>query len=325
MITRNDFNALTLDLQSIFNEGARSAVAESVGMQVFNVTDTNRRSFIHLILHGVAGIQRVTPGQDLPRITTEEGDEVTWNQEYFGAIGSVTKEMRMFDLYDQIEGVIKTLVQDAFDKVDQSLADVLTQGQNTSYTDVFGGTVSAIGPDGLALFSASHTTPVSSTTYSNVITDGTTTNPTLSRAAIVHMRAVGARHRDPNGLVRPINYDTLIVAPENEDLAMRIVNSDQLPGSAQNDINPLKGKITKVITWARLSVAGDGTDKSASWFLADSKKMSETLQAKFAERPSLDPPDQVYVNKNWDYSCDFWYTIGRGFPPYVAGSDGSGS
>lgn len=325
MITQADFHALTLDLQSLFNEASKNKIAANAGMQVFNVTDTQRRSFIHLVLHGVSGIQAVTPGQDLPRLSTEQGDEVTWNQEYFGGIAAVTKEMRLFDLYDQIESVVRTLVDDAWDKVDQSLADVLTQGQNSSYTDVFGRTVSALAPDGNPLFYATHSNPISSTTFSNIITDGATTNPTLSREAIVHMRAVGLTHRDPNNLVRPINYDTLIVSPENEDLAMRVVESDQMSGTAHNDINPLKGKIKKIVVWPRLSQAADGTDTSASWFLADSTMMNETLQAKFAERPSLDAPEQAYANKNWDYSCDFFYTIGRGYPPYVAGSDGSGS
>lgn len=325
MITQADFHNLTLDLQDIFNEGAAESVSENVGMSLFSVTDTNRRSFIHQVLHGVAGITQVTPGQDLPVINTGQGDQVTWNQLYFGAIAAVTKDMRKFDLYDQIEGIVKTLVDDAFSKIDQSMADVLTQGYNTSYTNVYGKSESALTPDGLAVFSASHSNPITSRTMSNIISDGTTTNPTLSRLAIVRMRATGLTRKDVNGIVRPINFDTLIVSPENEDLANRIVFSEQMNGTSNNDINPLKGKIKNILVWPRLSVSGDGTDKSAFWFLADSKIVKESLQAKFAERPSLDPPDQAYKNKNWDYSCDFYYTIGRGYPAGIAASNGTGS
>lgn len=325
MITERDFAALTIDLQSIFNEGAKAKVANNVGFSVFDVSDTQRRSFIHLVLHGVSGIKAVTPGQDLPRLTTAQGDEVTWNQEYFGGIASVTKEMRKFDLYDQITTIVQTLVDDAFDKVDQSLADVLGKGFSTSYTDVYGRSVSALTPDALALFSASHTNPITSQTQSNIITDGTITNPPLSRLAVVNMRAVGLTHRDPNNLVRPINYDTLIVAPKNEDLAKRIVYSDNMSGTANNDVNPLKGVIKQIIVWPRLQVASDGTDTSSQWYLMDSSMAKETLQAKFAERPSLDAPDQAYANKNWDFSCDFFYVIGRGYPPYVAGSNATSS
>lgn len=325
MILQSDFHALTLDLQDIFNEGAAAKIAANKGFTVFNVADTMRRSYIHQVLHGVAGIQRVTPGQDLPKINSQEGDQATWTQEYFGADFSVTKEARKFDLYDEITGLAQTLVDSAFDDVDQSFADVLSKGWLTSYTDVFNGSVSGLTPDGVALFSASHSNPITSVTYSNIITDGTNTNPALSRAAIVYMRRVGLTYKDPNSKTRPVNYDTLIVSPANEDLAYRIVNSDQMSGTASNDTNPLKGKIKNIIVWERLDTASDGTDTSAYWYLADSSKMKESLQAKFSERPTLDPPDQAYLSKNWDYTCDFFYTIGRGFPAYVAGAKGDNS
>jgi len=108
-ITVNDFPALTDDLQEIFNEGAKRNVAEMVGNKVFEVRDTNRRTFDHLILHGVNGIQEVTPGADLPTVNTDEGDSITYTQRYFGGNFKVTKEMRKFDLYSQIEGLERLL------------------------------------------------------------------------------------------------------------------------------------------------------------------------------------------------------------------------
>ena len=156
-ITVKDFPALTDDLQSIFNEVAKTKVAEMKGNKVFNVFDTKRRTFDHLILHGISGIQEVTPGQDLPTILSEEGDSITWTQRYFGGIAAITKAMRKFDLHNQIESLVRSLTVDAFDKIDQSLADVLLRGFSaTSYADVYGSTVAAVGPDGLALFTASH-------------------------------------------------------------------------------------------------------------------------------------------------------------------------
>lgn len=59
--------------------------------------------------------------------------------------------------------------------------------------------------------------------------------------------------------------------------------------------------------------------------MIDSGKVRETLNCLFAERPSLDAPEQVYANKNWEYTCDYFYTIGIGYPAYVIGSDGTGS
>lgn len=320
-ITTSDFPTLTGDVQEIFNETAKTKVAEMVGNQIFDVKDTDRLTFEHLILHGINGIKKVTPGQDLPRINAEEGDTISYTQEYFGGIASITKKMRKFDLHNQIEQVVKSLVTDAFDLVDQSMADLLTGGYLTSYQDAYGETVSAVGPDGLALFSTSHSNNLNSNVFSNIITS----NPTLSREAIVTARAQGRAIKDPAGKIRPVNLDTLVVSGSNEDLAERIVNSNNISGSANNDLNTLKGKVKKVIVWDRLATRSDGTDTSAYWFMLDSTKIAETLKCLFAERPSLDAPDQVYANKNWDYSCDFFYVLGRGYMPYIFGSNASGS
>ena len=322
MITVKDFPALTDDLQGIFNEVAKTKVADMKGNKVFNVFDTKRRTFDHLILHGIGGIKEVTPGQDLPNIVGEEGDSITWTQRYFGGIASVTKAMRKFDLHNQIDSIVRSLTVDAFDKIDQSLADVLLHGFSaSSYTDVYGATTAAVGPDAFALFYTAHSNNLNTDTFSNIITS----NPVLSRAAIITARKQAMTHKDPNGHKRPVNLDTLIVAPSNEDLAERIILSDLIPGSANNDKNTLKGKIKRIIVWERLEENSAGTDTSAYWFMYDSSLVGETLQCLFAERPSLDAPDQIYKNKNWDYSLDFFYTTGIGYAAYIFGSNASGS
>jgi hypothetical protein len=325
MITVADFQALTDDLQEVFNEAAANKIAEGRGMEIFDVKDTDRRTYDYQIVHGVAGIREVTPGSNLPKVNSNQGDSATFTQRYFGAEFDVTKEMRKFDMHDTIEGLAKTLVDDAFDNIDQSLADVLLFGWSTSYTDVYGKAVTATCPDGKALFSATHDFNVGSRTFSNIISDGTNTNPALSRAAIVRARATAKKYKDAAGKTRPVNLDTLIVGPTNEDLAERIVFSQQISGNNNNDVNALKGKIKKIIVWDRLDADNAGTDKSAYWFLADSAKVGESLRALFAERPSLDAPEVVYENKNWEYSVDFFYAIGLGFPGYIYGSKGDNS
>jgi hypothetical protein len=323
-ITVQDFPSLTDDIQSWFNEASSVSVAEMVGDQIFEVRETGRRTHDHLVLHGIGGIEEVTPGQDLPRVTSEEGDSITYTQRYFGAIGAVTKEMRMFDMYDEIENLVKTLAQDAFDKIDQSYADVLTNGWSTSYTDVYGKTVSGVGTDGLALFSASHTNNLNANTFSNLLVDSSNTvDPALSRDAIVASRARALTYKDPNNLNRKITLDTLIVSADKEDEANRIIFSGGVQGTPNVDTNPLRGWIRRVLVWSRVDTRSDGTDTSGYWFMADSRKVGETLKSKFAERPSMDAPEQVYSNKDWEWSIDFFYTCGLGFPAYIRGSRGT--
>jgi len=322
MIQVSDFSALTDDLQSIFNETSKNAIAEMKGPEIFDVKDTSRRTHDHLVLHGMAGIEKVAEGSDLPAITSVQGDTITYTQKRYGGLVSITKDMRMFDMHDSIESVVKSVAQDAFDKVDQSMADVLLHGYSTSYLDVYGATATATGTDGLALFSASHSNNLNSTTFSNIISDSAgTVNPALSRDAIVTARKTAMVYQDPNSIVRPIRLDTLLVTPTNEDLAERIVLSNQMSGTGNNDTNPLRGKVT-IKVWERLESTGQGASRSNYWFMYDSSKVKDSLKALFAERPSLDAPEQVYVNKNWDYSVDFYYALGLGFPAYIRASQG---
>ena len=124
--------------------------------------------------------------------------------------------------------------------------------------------------------------------------------------------------------VFPSSLVNVIVAPANEDAAERILFSTQMSGTANNDTNPLKGKIKNLIVWDRLETRSDDTDTSAYWFMSDSSKVGETLKSKFAERPTLDAPEQVYRNKNWEYTTDMFYVIGLGYQVYIAGSTGVG-
>ena len=324
-ITTTDFAALTDDLQSVFNEAASTAIAEMVGNQVFKVKDTNRRTHDHLILHGLDVVQAVAQGADLPTASSVQGDSATYTQQRYGGIVSVTKDMRIFDLHDQIESIVRSATDDAFHKIDQSMADVLTNGFSSSnYTDVYGQSVAATGPDALALFSASHTNNLNSTTFRNLMRYPVgTDNPILSREAVVQAVIDGMNYVDPVSKNRPVKLDTLLVAPANWDNAIRIVESDKISGSAENDTNVSIKNHLKIKVWEKLTTRTGGTDTSAYWFMFDSKKVGESLMALFRERPSLDAPEQVYKNKNWDYSIDFYYALGRGYMSYVRGSTGA--
>src|SRR3990167_6536261 len=110
MITREDFASLTGKLNEIFNEASRNKIAEAEGLKVFDVKETDWYTYDHRILHGVAGIREVTGGQNLPRVNSDEGDSSSVNQRYFGAIVSIDKLMRKFDRYDQMESLVRSIV-----------------------------------------------------------------------------------------------------------------------------------------------------------------------------------------------------------------------
>lgn len=325
MITTSDYSTLTQKLNEWYNEAAVDAVEAWVGQKLFDVGETDWQTYNYLTLYGAAKFDRVAEGAQLPGATSVEGDSVTATQKRFGGRVSVTKDMRMFDRYDQMEEIVKDNVNFAFDRVDQSQADLILNGfSGSSYTDLYGFSQSNLAVDGVVLFSASHTNNLNANTFRNLIRNSAgTANPGLSRDAIVKGRADGRTYRDPNEANRPTVLDTLVVSASNEDLAERTVYSSGVAGTPNVDLNPLKGKVSNIIVWSRLDTSGQGTDTSAYWFLADSKGVRKTLKSPFAQKPMMGEATQVHDSLNWEYPIDSYYTIFAGHAKNIFGSTGA--
>jgi len=321
----SDYATLTQKLNEWYNESALEKVQSWIGQSLFDVSETNWQTYNYLILNGLAKFDRVAEGAQLPVASSVEGDSVTATQRRFGGRISITKDMRMFERYDQMQELVRSAVDFAFDRIDQSQADLLTNGfTSTSYTDIYGYSQSNVAPDGVVFFSAAHSNNQNSNTATNLIVNSAATaNPALSRDAIVTSRSAGMKHLDANKANRPINLDTLIVSATNEDLSERTVFSSGVAGTPNVDLNPLKGKVSNIKVWSRLDTRGDGTDTSAYWFMADSRNVKKTLKSPFAQKPQMGAAEQVHDSLNWEYPIDAYYTLFIGQPWNVFGSTGA--
>jgi hypothetical protein len=324
-LTTQDYPTLTVKLNEWYNEAAADAVESWMGKDIFDVGETNWQVYNYLGLHGVAKFDRIAEGQQLPVATSVEGDSASFTQHRFGGRVGITKDMRMFDRYDQMEEVVKSNLDYAFDRIDQSQADMLLNGfSGSSFTDLYGFSQSNLAPDGVVTFSASHTNNINATTFRNLIRNTAgTSNPGLARDPIVKARADARIFRDPNGANRPVLLNTLIVSATNEDLAERTVYSSGVAGTPNVDLNPLKGKVSNIKVWSRLDTRSDGTDTSAYWFLADSRNVKKSLKSPFAQRPLMGPATQVHDSLTWEYPIDSYYTLGVGYPKNIFGSTGA--
>ena len=326
MLTTSDYAGLTQHLNEIFNETAKRKVAMMVGKQLFDTSGTDWQVYTYQQLDGVAKFERVAEGGQLPAATSAIGDSVTATQRRYGGRVSITKDMRKFERYGEMDRLVKSNVEYAFNRIDQSMADLLLNGfTSTSYTDIYGNTQSNVAPDGVVFFSASHSNNQNSTTQRNLIRNAAgTTNPDLARATIVKARADGKIHKDANGINREVNLDRLLVAPTQEDLAERLVMSSGPAGTPNVDINPLKSSVNNIIVWSRLETSGGGTDTSLYWFMADSSNMKDTLHAPFAQMPQMSGASEVHDSLNWEYVIDSYYVLFVGEPFSVWGSTSAG-
>jgi hypothetical protein len=123
-------------------------------------------------------------------------------------------------------------------------------------------------PDGVALFSTAHVLKGGGTAKNRPTTDADLSAQSLAQAMI----DVQTDQKDEAGhLAAPITSWTLVVPPALEFLADRLINSTGLPGSSDNDRNPIKSRRTwEIVVNPRL------TDNDA-WFLLAGNKSQHGL------------------------------------------------
>ncbi|MDO4714258.1 MAG: hypothetical protein Q4B28_06550 [bacterium] len=310
-------------IDEIYNDAMVDSIEDKVGFDLFDQKKNSNRHDNIKLNHGVAGVAAITEGQNFPVATGKEGHLLTLAKQQYGADVIVTKLARLYNEYDQVEENVRTIVDDGMNKIDQSLADILSNGFSTSaYNDVYGQSVTPVGANGKALFSEAHTNGATSRTFSNLIVKGTTKNPELSIDAIEAARRMGYLYKDPNGINRPIEFDTILVSPEFEKEALIMVNSALLPGTGNNDVNPYKGRF-KVKVWSKLAMTSAGVDTSKQWYMFNSKLVKNTLKLFWAQHPKLTKPKEFNPDANWHYMFDFIYSRGFGWAPYIVGSKGT--
>jgi phage major head subunit gpT-like protein len=160
-----------------------------------------------------------------------------------------------------ITGQVVELKDSALLFQEKSAADVFNNGFTDSGTDSAG--YSVAGADGVGLFSTAHPVIPNGTTVANEGTRALTSDNVV--ATKNDMRAFV----DAEGELTVAHPDTLLVPPELEETARRIVESPLDPDSANNAINVNKDRY-EIVVWDYL------TDANA-WFMLDSTLANEHL------------------------------------------------
>lgn len=161
---------------------------------------------------------------------------------------ALTRELVDDDQFGLVEKFSGCIGKSAFDTRETHAAEVLN--------DAFNGT-SFVGGDGLALCSASHT--LVSGTDSNLLATAADLDITSLQQATIEM----ADTVDERGKLLNIKPKMVLVPAALEYVAYTILNSTQLPGTANNDINAVQKRQLMPMVWNYL------TDPDAWFLLAD--------------------------------------------------------
>ena len=299
-------------LTNIFDERAKRRVLADIGFSIFGSETTNLRTQRFQALVAGGDIKPIAEGQDFPESTIQQGYYKTYTQNHLAGGITITKDHYMFfsERYAEIMAMPQNLVRTAFDRIDQSICDVINNCDSTSYTNVFGQTEDNTTPDGVAFASDSHKVGASSLyTFGNIIYDGGVTgtgtkNPALSRAALIGARVMGDNFKDSNGVRSPITFNKLVVSSKDYDLALQLVKSEYVAGSTnagENGTNESLNDLT-VVKRPRLT--------SGYWLLTN-EDAGEAIKPSFAQKPQLGAPVVIPKSLSRWSPMDLYYVIKR--------------
>lgn len=271
--------------------------------KTFKVESSGRQTEIAQNVVGFGDVPEKGEGAPYTTDLLKAGYEKRVTHTEFGLGFEVTKTALEDDRYDQLRKYAMWLAFSAGYVQEKRAANILNNGFTTETT-----------ADGLSLFNTVHTL-AGGGTFRNRPSAEVDLSWTALRDAIIDLERE-TKH-DSGQLAAAAQDLQLIVPPDLEMLADRVVNSTNLPGSADNDRNSIKARRNIQIVVNKLL-----TDTDA-WFLVAQNKDMHGLRS--FERVALEQEEPMTDarTKNRLYTVRFrqsWYAL---FPQNSWGTSGA--
>ena len=237
------------------------------------------------------------------------GYNVTMTKKRVGLEIDITQEMRDENRYPEVGSLITSLVHFCPQRIELDATHRLTFGTAVSYVDMDGDTVSTVGGDGLAIFSALHTLKFSALTWSNVVSG----NPLFSQGGLEAAELLTNTDILSNfGERRVMDFNTIITGddPTTVNSVKQFLNSTtDITQNNASVINVYHNKYRHLILpyLATTATSAIDTTKRRYWFLAALQQGASGLQAYYGNWES---PHMVVMptagNNMEDSHRDVW-------------------
>jgi len=190
-------------------------------------TESSDRSFEEEVkLSGFDTAPVKDEGSAISYDAAQESFTARYNHETIAMGFAITEEAMEDNLYDSLSARYTKALARAMAHTKQVKAVVpLNNGFTTAYSS----------GDGVALFSASHPL-VSGGTNSNTQSTAADLNETSLEAAVIQI----GKWTDERGLLIAARPQTLVIPPDLQFVAQRVMKSELRPGTADNDINAVR-------------------------------------------------------------------------------------
>lgn len=285
-------SALTVGVKTVF-EQALAAQTPGNWANVAMVVPSTKDSEDYAWLGNVPAVREWLGERKLKGLTEARFELV--NKKYETSL-EVAREALEDDQYGWIPMRIREMVEAHARHTEKSVFELLAAG------------FTGLDYKGDTFFSDSHTWGDNKGT--------TALGLTALEAAIVQMAEFVDDQGEPLGIVP----DTLVVPPALQFTARQLVQSAQIPGVANNDINPVQGMLDVVVS----PYLTDATD----WFLLKAKGGIRPLilqKRTDVEFQALTDDNDAFMRDSFKYGTRERKAVGYGLPQYAFGATVAGS
>lgn len=250
-MNRGQFSPLLSEgLREVFFQHLRPK--EWVYPKIFEIKGSKKKSETDETVASLGMLSEKAEGEPLTFDDFILGYEKVYTHTTFAKGMRMTAELMEDDLYSVMSKRVKALARSAAYRKEFDHASVFNNAFSSSYT----------GGDSVSLCNASHPRADGGTVISNTAGAYDLSVSTLETAFTAFRRM-----KDDRGLLVGVKPKVLLIPPEYEFDAMEILDSTGKPYTADNEINPYRGRL-EIVVWDFL------TDTDAWFILADKADMA---------------------------------------------------
>lgn len=312
---------------------------QSIHSKMTNLEEENYSKYFHVestedyyekdsSLSGFGEAARLTEGAIITSESPVQGYDKTYTQVFHG-------KMAQFTMYDWKFGIKKRKLEATVQDLDRAcrrkrerltteyLENSIADGSSYSVSDDSGNyTKSVVGGDSQELIDSAHTREDGGSTWSNVVTDGSTDNMDFALDGLKAAHRTASLIRDPKGNLMNINLDTLVVRKGSAIFFKAM----EINGALKSGVKPESGDrdgasfgAFNIIALPYLSTAAD-----AYWWMFDSslKGPGMGLQYRGSQEVVLDSPEVDYKTKTVMVSSTVAFDYGHNDGRNWVGSEG---
>ena len=231
---------------------------------VVPVKDFNPQKIIRWGALGM--LNKVTEANNYNEYTIGTGsleEYATYSPDTKGVVISITRQMILSDNLKFVERIPTMITRAATRTINQFAFDLLL---------CYGGTSPAI--NGATIYDTNHL--YDATNHRNLLTDALTYDSLLTAMKKMKLQYVDTMDSSSEVDYIGISPEYLIVPPELEPTALTLLNSDRIPGSVDNDVNILKGKLEVIVS---PYLRGD----SDNWYVVADPNETDTIEIGFVQ------------------------------------------